>query len=137
MFKLLAVGIGLGAGLQAWRNYPPDGPVAGDMVALVACVGMLAAYLGGRWHGRGHSATAVAVASAEASAEATAAASNRVQVNLFTAAPGGGARPAGVMVPADAGAPWIEGPRSELALDDLDGADLSELVEHQDGETVT
>lgn len=119
MLKALAAGLGIGAGIQAFRAWPPDGPVTMDAAAIVFAVGLIAAYLGGRWHGRGH-ATAVAVASAEATATAAAVQS----VNIVLAD-----RPAPpVRVPSDT-APWLAGERPQITADDLDGLDVAEIIE--------
>lgn len=126
MLKLLAFGIGAGMAVQALRNWPPDGPLTQNSVAVIALIGLVAAYLGGRWAGRGNgahaSATAVAVAAAQAEASGN-------TVNLFVAAQSGsGAAPVGMSYPDEA-APWIGQHRRELSLDELDGADLDELLE--------
>lgn len=129
MFKLLAFGIAAGAGFQAWRNYPADGPTDTDMLWVVLVAGLLAAYLAGRWHGRARGgATAVAVASAEASATAGAAAHNQVQVINVLPRHLEQEPSSGIRVPTDA-APWMDSGRPVLELDQLDGLELTELVE--------
>ncbi|MCW2787151.1 MAG: hypothetical protein JWP74_3668 [Marmoricola sp.] len=122
MLKAIAFGLGCGAGVEAWKNFPPDGPVTTRPLALVFIVGLLCAYLGGRWHGRGHvsaSATAVAVANASATAQQA--------VNLVVMTGGGAAPGRGVQVPSEA-VSWFEGERVQVTEADLDGMDLSELL---------
>lgn len=153
MFKFMAFGIAAGAGFQAWRNYPADGPTDTDMLWVVLVAGMLAAYLGGRWHGHARGgATAVAVATAEATATAGAAAHNQVQV--INVVPRVGVehyddeglvwqkdtkgrpiydRRTGIGVPSD-NAPWMDGGRPALELDQLDGVELTELLEDREVE---
>lgn len=126
--KVLLFGLAAGAAVQAWRNFPADGPLTATSAMLLAGIAVLAAYLVGR--GRRLRFGAVAVATAEANAEAHAVASN--QVNVAVVVPGGGARPSGVTVPDADHTAWIEGPRHVAELDDLDGMDLSELVERHD-----
>lgn len=129
MLKAVAFGIACGAGFQAWRNYPADGPATAASLWWLLVAATVCAYLGGRWHGRGRGgATAVAVASAEATAAAQAV--NRVQV--FNVMPGGGAAPSGVRMPTES-APWLTGdPAPVLDVDQIDGMDLHELVETAD-----
>lgn len=131
MFKALAFGLGVGAAVQAFRNFPPDGPMQADSVAVVFLAGMVAAFFGGISR-RSVSATAVAAASAEASASA--AATNTV--NVAVVIPGRGAT-SGVTVPGEAGVSWQGERRAVASVDDLDGADLSELLDlHPDSEAV-
>ena len=127
MFKFLALGLGVGAGVQAWRQFPPDGPVTPHAVALVFCVGLLSAFLGGLWFSRGKRG-AYASASASAVSIAEAVASNTNTVNLAVVVPGRGAA-AGVALPADR-LPWMvdAAPVAEISADDLDGLDFSELM---------
>lgn len=125
MLKALAFGLGAGSAVQAWRNWPATGDNTPWSVVAVFIVGIAAAYLAGRWHGRG-GASAVAVASAEA----TAVASNQTAVNVFTVLPGAGARPVDFDVPSES-VSWMGAPRPAITAADLDGADLSELfLEH-------
>jgi hypothetical protein len=129
--RLLALGLGFGAAFQAWRNYPPDGPTSGDMLAVVFVAGLVAAFLGGLWFGRGGRTTAVAVATAEAHAAATAGAAAHNQVQVINVLPRDAAEQAGagtgIRVPSDS-APWISS-RPSLQLDQLDGMDVAELLE--------
>lgn len=128
MLKLLAFGAGTGAGFQAWRNFPPDGPVTGDSLALVFGLGIVAAFLGGLWRGRGRSSS-TAFASASANAAAASEATATQTVNLAVVVPGAGARAAGVSHPGE-GVPWLGTERPPVAsLDDLDGQDIGELLE--------
>lgn len=128
MLKAIAFGLAAGAGLQAWRAYPPSSPLTGDSLAVVFAVGVLCAYLGGRWHGRGRT-SAVAVAQAEA----TAVASNHVNVAVVVPGAGAGASVSPYAVPTES-APWVTTPISipELTADQLEGMDLSELVEEHE-----
>lgn len=121
MLKAIAFGLACGAGIQAWRAWPPDGPVTADGAAVVLVLGVLCAYLGGRWHGRGTGkATAVAVASAEATATAV------QSVNLIIGDTA--ARAAGIRVPTEE-VSWFDGQRVIASADDFDGFDLTELRE--------
>lgn len=123
MLRAVAFGLAVGASVQAWRQWPPDGPVTADAAMVVFLFGLLAAYLGGLWGGRGRGG-ARATATATASAEATAAAfGNAVNVAVFTADP---ARPTAFRVP-DESVSWIEGQRRQLEADELDGLDLFDL----------
>lgn len=126
MLKFLALGLGVGAGVQAWRNFPPDGPVTPDALAFVFGAGLLVAFLGGLWFSRGRGAYASASATAVATAEAVA--SNTNTVNLAVVVPGRGAG-AGVSLPADR-LPWMVDavPVAEISADDLDGFDFAELT---------
>lgn len=131
MLKVIAFALAAGAGFEAWRNYPADGPASARSLWLLFCVGVVAAYLGGRWHGRRHvSASAWASAHAEASAESTATAQQAQTVNVALVVPGGGARPSGVRSPGDE-VSWLGAPRAAVSVDDLDGLDLAELVQDQ------
>lgn len=127
MFKAIAFGLGVGAGIQAWRNFPPDGPVTASSLALVFAVGILCAFFGGLWSSRGRGG---AHAMASASAEAVASAVNSNTVQLAVVMPGAGARASGVSLPSDQ-APWMVGAseRPQITLDDLDGLDPAELFE--------
>ncbi|MGY2704855.1 hypothetical protein [Nocardioides sp. HB32] len=132
--KLIAFGLCVGAGVQAWRNFPADGPVTIGPAVLVMCLAVLAAYLVGRGvRGVGSSATAVAVASA--SAESTSVAGASSTVNLAVVIPGQGAAsaPMGVQIPSES-APWLGGSKPVPELADLDGYDLSELGFEETGE---
>lgn len=126
MLAFIAFGLAIGAGFQAWRNYPADGPVSGDMAFWVMVAAVVCAYLGGRSR-RGAYATATATATA--TAEATAAAHAQQAVQVFIGS-GEGPRPVGYSVPS-ADAPWLatSKERPALSLDQLDGMDLAELSE--------
>lgn len=119
--KFLAFGLGIGAGIQAWRNFPADGPVAPDMAIVISIAGILLAYFGGK----SRRPSAVAVAQAHAHAEATASAQN--VVNLAITVPGQGAgNSAGVVVPDFEAVSWMGGERHQVTADDLDGLDLAD-----------
>lgn len=130
MLRALAFGLAVGAGVQAWRQWPPDGPTAASSGIVVMVAGIVMAYLAGRWHGRGNggaSATATAIATANA-----ASVGNTVQV--YVAAPGGGVQPVtsvvGVASVPSADAPWMTSEAvAELDVSTLEGMDLAELLE--------
>ena len=127
MFKFLALGLGVGVGVQSWRNFPADGPLSPDSAAFVFIVGLVFAYLAGRWRGRG-GAYASASASAVAVAESVASASNSLNLSLVML--GEGARPSGVSQPSES-APWfVQGApeRRQVTADELDGMDVAELL---------
>jgi len=130
MLRAIAFGLAVGAGVQAWRNFPPDGPVTASSGILVSILGVLFAFLGGLWASRGRSsATATAVASAEATATANAA--QTVNVAVFTTGQGAGAAssaPVGVRLPADDAA-WFGEQRPQLEAGQLDGMDLRDLYD--------
>jgi len=129
VLRAIAFGLATGAGIQAFRNFPADGPVSMRSAALVLVVGVVFAFLGGLWGGRGRGpVTAVAVAQAEATATAT----NNVQVAVVL--PGGRRAGEGVRVPDPASVTWIEGERRQVEASELDGIDLSELLGHEDYE---
>lgn len=130
--KVLVLAFGIGTAIQAWRNFPADGPTTTAAVQLLFLLGMLAAFLVGRGFRRSGGATAVAVASAEA----TAVASNTVNVALVV--PGAGAGRSHGQVPDETVA-WFDGPRQQVDVQQvMDGMDPSELremvgeVEHVD-----
>ena len=140
MLRAVAFGLAAGAGVQAWRQWPADGPVTSDSGILVMVVGIAAAYLAGLWKGRPHR-SAYAAARAEAHAEATANAHQ--SVNVAVVVPGQGASAGGsqgdgsVMVPLES-ASWIGGSLRHVEADELDGMDfaelgLTELAENADG----
>lgn len=134
MLKLILVGIVAGITVQAFRNFPPDGPVTPSSAVLVALLGMLAAYGVGRGRRRwGSVAVASASASAESTALAAARADQRMAVIINT---GPGAHPVGVQLPNEDTAPWLVGAsdRREVTADDVDGMDLAELMEGRDQE---
>lgn len=130
MFKAIAFGLSVGAGVQAWRNWPPDGPVTPNAGIVVLLAAVVAAYLAGRWAGRGHGgASAVASARAEASAAAVAAPVQVVNVVLERDFRDTAARyetAGGVSVPSDS-APWLVGARTAVDESLLEGADLRDL----------
>lgn len=122
-------GVCAGAGLQAWRNYPPEGPGSAEGLWVVLLGAVLLAYLAGRGVRARRGPVAVAQAAAFASAKADSASSSTVNVAFVM--PGAGARPVGVAVPDDS-MPWFEGQRAQLSVDQLDGQELSELVEESE-----
>lgn len=124
MLAVIAFGLAAGAALQAWRNFPPDGPMQSESLALLFVVGVVCAYLGGRSR---RPSTQVAIAQAAAFAEAKA--ENTNTVNLAVVLPGGGARPHGVVVPDMDDMPWMVGERPQLDAGQLDGMDLAEFAE--------
>lgn len=122
---LFAGGIGAGAAVQAWRDFPPDGTVSRDMAMVVSVAGIAAAYYAGRWRSRGGSAVAVASAQATAVSESTSTAVNTVNVAVLVpqAAPARGVR-----FPGDA-APWM-GPQIVAGdVDQLEGMDPAEVAD--------
>lgn len=130
MLTGLAFGLGVGAAIQAWRNWPATANVTADSLALVFCLGMIAAYFAGRARGRG---TSSATASATAVAGSSSVASNSVNVAVVVPGAGAGSHAAHAF-PTDT-APWLTGTtRLELDSDSLEGMDLSEFVE-RDTET--
>lgn len=129
MLKFFAFGAGTGAGIQAWRNFPADGPVTAAPLAVVFALGIVGAFLGGLWlhRGRGHSASAFASAHASAEASSVSSANQSIQLAVILPGSGAGATAAG-RIPSEA-APWLTGAdRLQVTADDLDGIDLSELV---------
>lgn len=129
MRKIFAFGAGFGAAVQAWRQWPPDHapsvwPAVVVFIAAVAC-----AYYGGRSR-RGSvaiaSATAVAVSESNAAAHAQGG-----NVQVLVVAPGGGAAAQGVSFP-DESVAWLGPAHRGLDADELDGADLAELLEPSD-----
>lgn len=128
MWSAIAFGLAIGAGVQATRNLPPDGPVTANGAALVLVVAVVCAYVGGRWRGRGRGG-AVAVASAEATAVASAA--NHVNFAVFTTGQGAGASRAvdgGVVLYPSESAPWLGEPRQVVDESILEGADLRDFA---------
>lgn len=131
MTRAIAFALALAAGVQAWRNFPADGPVSMDSAVFVSLVGIVCAYLAGRWDARGRgSATAVAVASAEATAVAAVESSNTV--NVAVVMPGAGAGSSSRLPEV---LPWQES-RPALTADQLDGMDLSDLLEDSEEEPI-
>ncbi len=129
MGRALIFGLGVGAGIQAWRHWPADGPTTTSGVYFLFLVGMLTAYFSGRWHGRGRPAFVQAVASARATAMAEA----HQNVNVAVVVPGQGpAQRAAVMgarVPE--GVSWLGSERLEISENDFDGMDVSEFMERE------
>lgn len=121
MLGLLALGLGIGAGVQAWRGWPPTSPATPESLWLVFAVGLVAAYYAGRRR-RGGTAVATAVASASAS--------NSVQVAVIVPGQGASTSHLGASVPT-ASAPWLESTSTvpELTADSLEGMDLSDVVQ--------
>src|SRR5690349_16630038 len=99
MLQGLMFGLGVGAGIQAWRNWPPQANVSADTLAVVFCGGLVVAYFAGRFASRGR---ASAVATATATATADSVASSNVNVAFFVPGHGAGSATGGVAVPTDA-----------------------------------
>lgn len=131
MVAAIAFGLAVGAGVEAWRALPADGPVSADSAAVVLVLGVLLAYLGGRWGGRGRGG---AVAVATARAEASAVASQQVNVAVVVPGAGAGAQTAGggVLLPSGS-LPWLDETRAS-AGELLDGADVRDIAEVLDTE---
>lgn len=105
--RLLAFGLVVGAGVQAWRNFPPDGPYSANSAVLVMVFGMVAAFLAGYRWGR-PSAHASASAYAAATADATSNATAANTVNLAVVVPGSaGATHQGASLHPSEAAPWL------------------------------
>lgn len=119
--KFLAFGLGVGAAIQAWRNFPADGPVSADMAIMVAIAGILLAYFGGK----SRRPSAVAIAQAAAHAEATASANNSVNVAIVMPGQGAG-QSQGVVVPDFETVSWSAGEKHQVTADDLDGLDFED-----------
>lgn len=126
MLKCLALGFGLGMAVQAWRNFPADGPVAPEIAMFAAGLAIIAAYFGGRARRRPTVNLASAVASAEASAAAT---GNHVQVAVVMPGSGAGAAAGRHVAPAypTTEQSWFGGARPAITEDVLDGMDFSDL----------
>lgn len=134
MFYALAFGIGAGIALQAWRNFPADGPVSPNMAAVVAVVLGVAGYLAGRLRrGRGGTATATATAVSSSESTATAGVVNHVNVQLLQVGGAVAAAPAALSVPSG-DLPWVVGERPQLTADQLDGIELEALMPEVTGE---
>lgn len=123
MTRALALGLGIGAAIQAFRQWPADGPVSLTPAAGVFIVGLLCAYFGGR-RGGGASAVAVASASAEASG-------NVLNVQLFSPSAAAQREPSvfDVRVPEPESVSWLSS-RTQASIEPdmlLDGADLEDL----------
>jgi len=138
MFKVIAFGLAVGAAVQGFRQWPADGPVSSDAVVVLFLLGLVAAFLGGLWHGRGARGGATAVASARATSTSTSsAASVGNSVNVALIVPGGGAHARGMSVPGES-VPWMKATSGPVTLDELSGLDSEEVasileldVEHQ------
>lgn len=67
--KGIAIALALGAGIQAFRQWPADGPASMSTAVVVFVLGLIAAYMAGKARRDigGASAVAVAAANAEAS----------------------------------------------------------------------
>lgn len=131
MGRALIFGLAAGAGLQAWRHWPADGPLTANGVYLLFLVGLLTAYLSGRWHGRGRPAFVQAVAEARATAISGA----QSNVNVAVVVPGSGAGSqvgmvGGARVP-DQSVSWLGSSRVELTENDFDGMDVQEFMERE------
>lgn len=126
MLRLIALGLAFGAGFQAWRNFPADGPLTADSAALVFGVGVLCAFFGGYFlTRRGGGASATAVATAVATSDATAQATNSINLVVMTGQ-GAGASP-GVSVPDPVSVSWYCDRPALPTIDDLDGFDMSDF----------
>ena len=106
MLNYAALGLAAGAAVQAWRNYPADGPVQADLALWLFVAGIVVAYCAGRARRKPLTA-AVAVAQADAHADAVASATQSVQVLLVNGDAGTRA-PAGAASGLEA-APWLVG----------------------------
>lgn len=132
--KLVAFGLCVGAGVQAWRNFPGDGPSMIGPAMLVMFVAVLCAFGAGYTMGR-PSARAMASASAAARAESSSTAASSSSVNFAVVIPGhgAGASSSGSLQPS-ADAPWLGAPRHSLSIDDVDGMDMSEVMDAREVE---
>lgn len=130
MVNAIAFGIAAGAGFQAWRHWPSDGPVTTDGVYLLLLVGLVCSYLGGLWQGRGkRGAHASASAFAAARSEAVAKSEATQTVNVAVVMPGMGAGASSAGVSSLDSLPWLGRERLEVVADDVEGMDMSELIE--------
>lgn len=132
MLRAIAFGAACGAGIQAWRAWPADGPVSAAPAAVLFAVAVVCAYLGGRWRSRGR-VSATAVAHAVASSSADAVASNTV--NVAVVLPGAGTAGAGSGLYELEQAPWFGGQRAAITSDDLDGMSLEDVMDTSEAET--
>lgn len=130
MWSAVAFGLAVGAGVQAWRNFPADGPLTAHAAMIAAVVGTVAAYLGGRaMRGRGHvSASASAYAAARAEAQSSSTATQ--QVNVAVVLPGQPSASSSVGAAHLDALPWVGAARPLQGEVDqlLEGYDLSELA---------
>jgi len=113
--------LALGAGIQAFRQWPPSGPVSVWPAVVIFLAGLLAAFFAGRAFRRpGGNATAVAVASAEASG-------NILNVQVFAPGQHKGERDFGLVAsaPDPARVEWLDYGQPELTAD----AGADELVD--------
>lgn len=132
--KLIAFGLSVGAGVQAWRNFPGDGPETIGPAMLVMFVAVLCAFAGGYTMGR-PSARASASAFAAARSESSSTAASASTVNFAVVMPGHGAGSvaSGSLSPS-VDAPWLGASRESLSIDDVDGMDMSEFMDVREGE---
>lgn len=133
--KVLAFGLCLGAGVQAWRNFPGDGPETIGPAMLVMFVAVLFAFAGGYTMGRPSArASAAAFAAARSESSSTAASAATVNVAVVVPGQGAGASGTGALFPS-ADASWLGVGRESVSIDDVDGMDMSELMDVREGET--
>lgn len=128
MFRVLAFGAAFGAAVQAWRAWPPDGPVTAVPAVVLFVLAVCCAYLAGLWRSRGR-ATATATATAVASSVSDAHASNTVNVAVLVP------RSAGADAQALDSAPWFAGQRPAITADDLDGISLEDVMGNSETST--
>lgn len=118
----IAVALALGAGIQAFRQWPPSGPVSAWPAVVVMTVGIVLAYLAGKRGRQGAaSATAVAMASAEASGNVL-----NVQVFSPNAAVAADPDPTRLRVPDVQTVEWLDHAQP-AALEPLDVLDLEDV----------
>ena len=132
MIRLLAFGLAVGMGVQAWAQFPENGPVSVYPAMLIAFLGMVASYVGGRY--RGHVDPVSSWASARAEARASASASARQQqAQAVTINLAGVDRPREHLtgVP-DESVAWFGSPRQLLTTDQVEGFDYSDFGEELD-----
>lgn len=131
MLRVIAFGLAAGAAIQAWRNFPPDGPLTSNSLAVAFIVGLVAAFLSGWFMGRpwrAANATAVASAVAEARAAAASQSNASVQVLINNARDQAGAEAqGGVRVPEPGAVSWMAERPLIASVEDVDGMDLSDL----------
>lgn len=133
MLRVIAFGLAAGAGFQAWRQFPADGPQTTRSLWVVFLVGLVCAFLGGLWRRRA-SASAWASARAEANASAAASSTATQTVNVAVVMPGAGAGSQAGRVATES-MPWIVDASSRSAsLDDFEGMDVAEILESSEVE---
>jgi hypothetical protein len=125
VIRVIVFGVAAGAGFQAWRHYPSEGPSSQEGLFVVLVGAVVLAFLVGLGIRRARGPVAIAQAAAYAQASAV---SSGNTVNLAVVVPGQGAAPVGVAVP-DESMPWFQGQRTQLSLDQLEGLDVAELLE--------